>query len=98
MPKRPYVRKEFGEIDGITVYGQYYDEDGAPSVVVMTWNGWQIETDGTWLWLPTTGDSVGNMRVSDWQRIKELAQTDVIERLIAMGQEWAKTPPLKASR
>lgn len=30
MKYKPYRRKVIGEIDGITVYGQYYDEDGKP--------------------------------------------------------------------
>ena len=32
------------------------------------------------------------MLVSDWARLKELAQIDVIERLIEMGRDWVKTP------
>ena len=28
-----------------TVYGQYYDEDGKPSVVLMQWKSWQVETE-----------------------------------------------------
>ena len=39
-------RKEIGAIDGITVYGQYYGEDGEPSVVLMQWKSWQVETSG----------------------------------------------------
>jgi len=35
------------------------------------------------------------MSVSDWARLKELAQTDVIDRLIEMGREWVKTPPIE---
>ena len=33
------------------------------------------------------------MLASDWVRMKELAMTDVIDRLIEMGREWVKTPP-----
>ena len=33
-----------GEIDGITVYGQCYDEGGEPSVVLMQWKRWQVES------------------------------------------------------
>jgi hypothetical protein len=89
-----FRRKEIGEIDGITVYGQYYDEDGKPSVVVLHWKSWEVETDGVSLWFPTTGESVGHMRVTDWWRIKEMAQSGVIDRLIEMGSEWVKSPPL----
>lgn len=32
---KPYRRKVIGEIDGITVYSQYYDEGGEPSIVLM---------------------------------------------------------------
>ena len=37
---KSYRRKVFGAIDGITVYGQYYDEDGLPSAVRMQWKRW----------------------------------------------------------
>ena len=92
---KPYRRKVIGAIDGITVQGQYYDDDGKPSVVLMQWKSWEIETDGISILFPATGDEIGHMLVSDWARMKELAQTDVIERLIEMGREWVKTPPLK---
>ena len=61
-----YRRKVIGEIDGITVYGQYYDEGGEPSVVLMQWKSWQVETDGAALWFPTTGEEGGHMRVTDY--------------------------------
>jgi hypothetical protein len=89
-----HSRKAIGEIDGIPVYGQYYEEGGEPSVAVMQWKSWQIETDGVMLWFPTRGESVGHMRVTDYWRIKELTQTGVIDRLIEMGREWVKTPPI----
>ena len=89
-----YHRKVIGEIDGITVYGQYYNYDGKPSVVVLQWKSWQLETDGVSIWFPVTGDEVGHMRVSDYWRIKEMTQAGVIDRLIEMGREWVKTPPI----
>src|SRR4051794_26195179 len=49
---KPYRRKVIGEIDGIRVFGQYYDDDGKPSVVLMQWKSWEIETDGVALWFP----------------------------------------------
>ena len=59
-----HYRKEIGEIDGITVYGQYYGEDGEPSVVLMQWKSWQVETDGVALWFPTTGQALaGGVRL-----------------------------------
>jgi hypothetical protein len=91
---KPYRRKVIGDIDGITVYGQYYDEGGDPSVVVMHWKSWEIETDGATIRFPTTGDEVGHMRVSDYWRLKEIIQSDVLDRLIEMGRAWVKTPPL----
>ena len=91
---KPYRRKVFGEIDGITVYGQYYDEGGEPSVVVMHWKSWEIETDGVVLSFPMTGEVIGDMRVTDWWRLKEIMQADVIDRLIEMGREWVKTAPI----
>jgi hypothetical protein len=81
-------------IDGITVQGQYYDDDGKPSVVLIQWKSWEIESDGVSILFPTTGDEIGHMLVSDWARLKELAQTNVIDRLIEMGREWVKTLPL----
>jgi hypothetical protein len=33
-----HYRKEIGDIDGTTIYGQYYDEDGKSSVVLMQWH------------------------------------------------------------
>jgi hypothetical protein len=89
-----YRRKEISEIDGVVVHGQYYDEGGEPSVVLLHWKSWQVETDGVSLWFPTTGEEVGHMRVTDWWRIKEMAQSGVIDRLIEMGREWVKTPPI----
>ena len=53
---KPYRRKVIGEIDGITSYGQYYDEDGKPSVALLQWKSWRVETDGVSLWFPTTGE------------------------------------------
>ena len=50
---KPYRRKVFGAIDGITVYGQYYDEGGEPSVVLMQWKRWQVETNSLEIWFPT---------------------------------------------
>ncbi len=91
---KPYRRKVIGQIDGITVQGQYYDDDGKPSVVLMQWKSWEIESDGVSILFPTTGDEIGHMLVSDWARLKELAQTDVIDRMTEMGQEWVKTRPL----
>jgi hypothetical protein len=44
---------------------------------------------------PTTGDEVGHMRVSDYWRLKEIIQSDVLDRLIEMGRAWVKTPPLR---
>ena len=35
-----YHRKGIGDIDGITVYGQYDTYDGKPSVVVLQWKNW----------------------------------------------------------
>jgi len=96
MQKRDYYKRTIiGEIDGSAVYGQYYDDDHAPSVVGMNWNGWWIEADGAGVWLPTSGHSVGHTSASDWARIKELAHTEVIERLIEIGREWVTSPPLK---
>jgi len=89
-----YHRKVIGEIDGITVYGQYYNYDGKPSVVVMQWENWQVETDGVSLLFPTTGNEVGHLRVTDYWHIKEMTQAGVIDRLIEMGREWVKTPPI----
>jgi hypothetical protein len=60
----------------------------------MQWKSWQVETDGVALWFPTTGEEVGHMRVTDYWRIKEMTQAGVIDRLIEMGREWAKTPPI----
>ena len=89
-----YPRKVVGEIDGITVYGQYYDEDGKPSVVVMQWKSWQVETDGVEIRFPTRGHEIGHMRVTDYWRIKEMIQAGVLDRLIEMGSAWSKTPPI----
>jgi hypothetical protein len=89
-----YRRKVIGEIDGITVYGQYYDEGGEPSVVVMHWKNWEIETNGEVLSFPMTGEVIGDMRVTDWWRLKEIMQAGVIDRLIEMGREWVKTAPI----
>lgn len=89
-----YRRKVIGTIDGITIYGQYHNEGGAPSVAVMHWKSWQIETDGVTIRFPTTGDDVGHMRVSDYWRLKEIIQSDVLDRLIEIGRDWVKTPPL----
>jgi hypothetical protein len=77
-----HYRKEIGEIDGITVYGQYYGDDGTPSVVFMQWKDWQIETNGMELRFPTRGDEVGHMRVTDYWRIKEMTQAGVVDGLI----------------
>ncbi len=48
------------------VSGQFYDEDGKPSVVLIQWKSWQVETDGAALWFPTTGEEGGHMRVTDY--------------------------------
>jgi len=89
-----HYRKEIGAIDGITVYGQYDDEGGEPSAVLMQWKSWQVETDGVALWFPTWGEAVGHRRVTDYLRIKEMIQAYVIDRLIEMGREWVKTAPI----
>ncbi len=34
------------------------------------------------------GQEVGGMTLDDWARIKELAQTDVVDRLIALARRW----------
>jgi hypothetical protein len=39
-------------------------------------------------------NEVGHMRVTDYWRIKEMTQAGVIDRLIEMGKEWVKTPPI----
>jgi hypothetical protein len=96
MQKRDYYKRTvIGEIADSAVYGQFYDDDHAPSVVGMNWNGWWIESDGAGVWFPTTGDSIGHMSVSDWARIKDLARTNIVERLIEMGQQWVTSPPLQ---
>ena len=92
---KPYRRKVIGEIDGIPVQGQYYDDDGRPSVVLMQWKSWEIETDGVSILFPTTGDEIGHMRVTDYWRIKEMTQASIMDRLIEMGREWVKTPPIE---
>jgi hypothetical protein len=96
MQKRDYYKRtNIGRIDGSAVYGQYYDDDRAPSVVGMNWNGRWIESDSAGVWFPTNGDSIGHISASDWARIKELAQTDLIEQLIEMGRDWVKAPLLE---
>jgi hypothetical protein len=67
---------------------------GEPSVVLMQWKSWQVETDGVSILFPTTGHEVGHMRVTDYWRIKEMTQAGVIDRLIEMGRQWTKTPPI----
>lgn len=84
-----YRRKVIGEIDGITVYGQYYNDDGKPSVVVLHWKSWQVKTDGVSLWFPTTGEEVGHMRVTDWWRIKEMAQAGILDPFVKTTK-WPK--------
>ena len=76
-----YRHKVYGEIDGITVYGQYYDEGGEPSVVLMKWKSRQVETNGVEIWFPTRGDEVSHMRVTDYWRIKEMIRVGVLDRL-----------------
>ena len=68
---------------------------GAPSVVLMQWKSWQVETHGVSIWCPTRGNEVGHMRVTDYWRIKEMTQAGVIDRLIEMGRERVKTPPIE---
>jgi len=60
----------------------------------MKWKSWQVETNGVEIWFPTRGDEVGHMRVADYWRIKEMTQAGVIDRLIEVGREWVKKPPI----
>ena len=56
--------------------------------MLLQWKGWQIKTDGTSIWFPTTGDELGHTRVTNYWRIKEMAQAGVVDRLIEMGRDW----------
>jgi hypothetical protein len=88
-----YPSQIVGSIAGCSVVGRYYDEDGQPSLVVLDWNGMHLESDGAYVWVPSHAHEIGGFTVADWTHVKNLAQTDIVEQLIALGQQWAASEP-----
>jgi hypothetical protein len=88
-----YPSKIIGAIAGCPVEGRYYSEDGEPSLVALDWNGMHLESDGAYVWLPSHAHEIGGFTVADWANVTALAQTDIMEQLIALGQQWAASDP-----
>lgn len=97
----PPSERPLGTIAGCPVTG--YHSDSPPYELYyasLTWNGLEISTDGeTWINLGT-GEAIeglyelgtcGDMHLHEWDKIKALTQTDVVEQLIALMQQ-AKAP------
>lgn len=81
-----------GHIDGCPVLAHYITDvndpdDDSLAWATVVWNGIEISTDGrSYLNLPMTGGMGGDMEPSEWLGIKQLAQTDVCERLMAIAR------------
>lgn len=92
-----------GHIDGAPVLAHYIcdinnpDDDGLAWAKVV-WQGIEIEADGcSYLNLPMTGGCVGDIQLAEWLIVKQLAQTDVCERLMAVARRYPRfrdVPPV----
>jgi hypothetical protein len=101
-----YCDIPIGTIDGAAVLASY-THDGEIYSAEMTWHGMEIYTDGeTYVNLNTGNDPgnalgcVGDMHIHEWETVKALAQTGVMDQLIALARQYAtlkqfggSTPP-----
>lgn len=89
---------EIGAIDGCPVTATYSMESNTLLFANMDWCGMHLSTDGeTFLNTGATGDAVGDVTIQDWGRIRELARTDIVERLITLVRKHTIPPQNIAS-
>lgn len=103
QPDDPPWDIPIGTIAGCAVTGSYSDD--APHELFsagMEWNSLTFHTDGTDYINFTLGEAgdgykelgcVGDMHLWEWGKIKELAQTDIMEQLIALARAKATYAP-----
>lgn len=93
-PLRSALGVPIGEIAGEIVTGDYGGDDGRDLFGAnLHWNGLNLRTDGVGFLELGTGeacDFFNQMTIQEWGRVRELAQTDVIEQLIALARAKAR--------
>jgi hypothetical protein len=93
-PLRSALGVPIGEIAGEIVTGDYGGDDGRDLFGAdLHWNGLNIRTDGVEflsLGLGEGCDFHDQMSLPEWGKVRELAQTDVIEQLIALARAKAR--------
>lgn len=88
----PWTEREIGTIAGEPVYGHYYEKQLC--YVRIGWAGLDVEIDVEQneprLAIPAFyGHPDNDVPLATWGRIKELAQTDVVEQLVRLTQQYA---------
>lgn len=92
-----------GHIDGCPVLASYSDETGKLYAAELTWHDLKVSTDGrSYINLPSSDDDpncgcVGDVSLMDWQRIRALIQSGVIDQLVALAQAHQTYPPPAAT-
>jgi hypothetical protein len=96
-----YSEALIGTIAGCAVTGSYHD--GKLYYASLVWDGLKVSSDGEhFVNLDLEeGESVGDIWLTDWKRLKALIETGIVEQLIAMvkGRSTATPPavPIHAS-
>jgi hypothetical protein len=88
---RGYWSISLGSIAGCQVEGHYHEQTLYSAD--LTWRNLQIGTDGAGFLnlciddtaIGQAGDSEGDLSLSEWASIKALAQTDIVEQLVALA-------------
>lgn len=91
MSKQPYAHLK----DGTPVIG-IYDIDGTPMLVEATWHGRRISTDGEVYLALDCGEGAGvegDIGIDEWQDIKALAHTTVVEELLDQARAFLVSGP-----
>jgi hypothetical protein len=96
---RGYWSKPLGTIVGRPVEGHYYEHTLYSAA--MEWRGLRLTTDGTDylnlgigdIPIGETGESLGDLSMTEWASIKALAQTDIVEQLVALALVHATAEP-----
>lgn len=84
-------KRQIGTIAGQPVEGRY--SEGRLYAASVAWNGTTITTDGeTYISIPENDDpqANGDITLPAWGRVKELAQTDIVEQLIGLARKHAR--------